>query len=123
MMIRKLIPAGAVVALLLGGGAYAQTGAYTWTGMGTNVAGSSKCSTYKMTIGVTVDGKALKGTFQQQGRAERSFAATLNDKGLFKTKAQLDAGSSMDVSGTISDKENRVLLDGYCKFEGKLTKK
>ena len=26
-------------------------------------------------------------------------------------------------SGTISDKESRILLDGYCKFEGKLTRK
>ena len=29
----------------------------------------------------------------------------------------------MDVSGTIADKESRILLDGYCKFEGKLTRK
>jgi hypothetical protein len=29
----------------------------------------------------------------------------------------------MDVSGTITDKESRVLLDGYCKFEGRLTRK
>jgi len=121
-MMRRLIPAGAVAALLLGGGAYAQTAAYTWTGMGTNVSGSSKCSTYKMTIGVTVDGKAVKGTFQQQGRDERHFEGTLNDKGLFKTKAQV-GGGTMDVTGAISDKESRVLLDGYCKFEGKLTKK
>ena len=122
MVMRKLIPAGAVAALLLGGAAYAQTAAYTWTGIGTNVAGSSKCSTYKMTIDVTVDGKAVKGIFHQQGRDERRFEATLNDKGLFKTKAQV-AGGTMDVSGIISDKESRVLLDGYCKFECKLTRK
>jgi len=42
--------------------------------------------------------------------------------GAFKTKAQL-ADGTLDVTGTISDKEGRVLLDGYCKFEGKLTKK
>src|SRR6266478_4135567 len=122
MTIRHFILAGAVGGLALPGAAYAQSAAYTWTGMGTNVSSSSKCSTYKMTIDVTVDGKAVKGIFHQQGRDERHFEATLNDKGLFKTKAQV-AGGTMDVTGTISDKESRVLLDGYCKFEGKLTKK
>jgi hypothetical protein len=29
----------------------------------------------------------------------------------------------MDVSGTLTDKDSRILLDGYCKFEGKLTRK
>ena len=29
----------------------------------------------------------------------------------------------MDVIGTLSDKESRVLLDGYCKFDFKLTRK
>ncbi len=120
---RTFIAAGTATALLIAGAAAAEPVAYTWTGMGTNVASSSKCSTYKMTIDVTVDGKAVKGVFLQQGRAERHFEGTLNDKGLFKTKAKLDGGSTMDVTGTISDKENRVLLDGYCKFEGKLTKK
>ena len=122
MAMRKFILAGAVAALLPGGEAYAQTAAYTWTGIGTNVAGSSKCSAYKMTIDITVAGKAVKGIFHQQGRDERRFEATLNDKGLFKTKAQV-GGGTMDVSGAISDKESKVLLDGYCKFEGKLTKK
>jgi len=123
MAMRILIPAGAIAALALASAAFAQTAAYTWTGMGTNVAGSAKCSTYKMTIDVTVDGKAVKGSFLQQGREQRHFDATLNDKGLFKTKAQLGGGSTMDVIGTITDKESRVLLDGYCKFEGKLTRK
>jgi hypothetical protein len=27
------------------------------------------------------------------------------------------------VSGTINDKEARILLDGYCKFEFRLTRK
>jgi hypothetical protein len=123
MTMGKSIVAATAAALLITGAAAAEPVAYTWTGMGTNVAGSAKCSTYKMTIDVTVDGKAVKGSFQQQGREQRHFEGTLNDKGLFKTKAKLDAGGAMDVTGTISDKENRVLLDGYCKFEGKLTKK
>jgi hypothetical protein len=120
---RRFVPASAVVALLVCAPASAQPVTYTWTGMGSGVPDSSKCATYKMTIDVTVDGKTVKGVIHQQGRAERQFAATLDDKGLFKTKAELADGGEIAVSGTISDKESRVLLDGYCKFEGKLTRK
>ncbi len=105
------------------GAAWAQAVTYSLTGMGTGVLGTSKCATYQITIEVTVDGKAVKGLFKQQGRPERAFAATLDDKGAFKTRADVGEGNVMDVSGTISDKERRVLLDGYCKFEGKLTRK
>lgn len=109
---------------LLGAGAVrAEPAAYTLTGMGTGVAGTSKCATYQITIDVTVDGKAVKGLFKQQGRPERAFTATLDDKGAFKTRAEVGEGNIMDVSGTIADKESRILLDGYCKFEGKLTRK
>jgi hypothetical protein len=96
---------------------------YTWTGAGANAQGATKCPTYKMTINVTVDGTAVKGDFQQQGRDQRHFEAVLDGKGAFKTKAQLGGGSTMAVSGTITDKDQKVLLDGYCKFEGRLTKK
>ncbi len=96
---------------------------YTWTGKGINVAGASKCPTYDMTIDVKVDGTDVKGDFQQKGRDQRHFEAKLDAKGAFKTKAQLGGGSTMDVIGTINDKETKVVLDGYCKFEGKLTKK
>jgi hypothetical protein len=123
MLMRAFIPAGAVVALLLGAPAWGQPVAYTWSGMGTGVANSSRCATYRMTIDVTVVGKTVKGVIHQQGRPERQFEATLDDKGLFKTKAELGDGGAIDVSGTISDKESRVLLDGYCKFEGRLTRK
>ena len=119
----RFIPASAVVALLLCAPAFAQSKTYTWTGMGTGVPDSSKCATYKMTIDVTVDGKTIKGVIHQQGRPERPFAATLDDKGLFKTKAELADGGEIAVSGMISDAEKRVLLDGYCKFEGRLTRK
>jgi hypothetical protein len=117
----KVIAAAMMMAVLTAGTAYAAS-AYTWTGMGTNVQGSSKCTTYKMTINVTVDGTSVKGQFQQQGRDERHFEATLDGKGVFKTKAQVGGGGSMDVSGTISDAGGQVLLDGYCKFQGKLTR-
>ena len=113
----------AVVALFLGAPASAQPMAYTWTGMGIGAPDNSKCATYKMTIDVTVDGKAVKGVLHQQGRPERQFLATLDDKGVFKTKAELADGGEITVIGTISEKESRVLLDGYCKFEGKLTRK
>jgi hypothetical protein len=105
------------------GAAWAQAANYTLTGMGTGVAGTSKCATYQITIDVSVDGKAVKGLFKQQGRPERAFAATLDDKGAFKTRADFGEGNVMDVSGTVGDKDGRILLDGYCKFEGKLTRK
>jgi hypothetical protein len=117
------LPAIAVAALFLGAPASAQPMGYTWTGMGVGGPDSSKCATYKMTIDVKVDGKAVKGVLHQQGRPERQFSATLDDKGLFKTKAELADGGEITVSGTISDKESRVLLEGYCKFEGKLARK
>jgi hypothetical protein len=111
----------AVAVALFGiGAAWAQAATYTLTGMGTGVAGTSKCATYQIIIDVTVEGKAVKGLFKQQGRPERAFTATLDDKGAFKTRAEVGEGNTMDVSGTISDKESRILLDGYCKFEGKL---
>ena len=117
------IAAGALSTLLFAATAYAAPTAYTWTGMGINVPGSSKCTKYKMTIDVTVDGTSVKGRFQQEGRPERHFEATLDAKGAIKTKAKLGGGSTIDVTGVISDKESHVLLDGYCKFDAKLTKK
>jgi hypothetical protein len=114
----------ALVLSLFGiGAAWAEAAVYSLTGMGTGVAGTSKCATYQITIDITVDGKAVKGLFKQQGRPERAFAATLDDKGAFKTRTEVGKGNTMDVSGTITDREGRILLDGYCKFEGKLTRK
>ena len=122
-MAAKTFLAAALMALAVAGSARADSASYTWTGMGTGVDGSSKCSTYRMTVDLTVDGKTVKGVFHQQGRDERRFEAALDDKGLFKAKAQLGGGEALDVSGTVTDKESRILLDGYCKFEGKLTRK
>ena len=120
---RILTGALAALTLLGSAAAWAESATYSLTGMGTGVAGTSKCATYQITIDVTVDGKAVKGLFKQQGRPERAFTATLDDKGAFKTKADVGEGNTMDVSGTISDTESRILLDGYCKFEGKLLRK
>ena len=119
----KTISIAAVASAAMLGGAWAQSTAYTWTGMGANVVGSSKCPGYKMTINVTVEGKVVKGIFQQEGRDQRNFEATLDDKGMFKTKAVVGGGNTMDVTGTIKDGDTKVLLDGYCKFDAKLTKK
>ena len=118
----KAIVTLATVALLATGAAHAAEVAYTWEGMGVGVVGSSKCATYKMTIGVTVDGTVVRGVFHQQGRDERKFEAVLDAKGAFKGKAVVDGGS-MDVAGVISENESAVLLDGYCKFGGKLNRK
>ena len=114
---------GAMAGLLFAGAAYAQPVAYTWTGYGKNVPGASKCPTYKMVIDVTVDGNSVKGLFQQEGRPQRHFEATRDASGLFKAKADLGGSSSMDVSGSLKDGDSKVLLDGYCKFGGPLTKK
>ena len=121
-MLRTITIAAVATAGMLGG-ALAQSSAYTWTGMGTNVMGSSKCPGYKMTINVTVEGKVVKGVFQQEGRDQRNFEAALDGKGMFKTKAVVGGGNTMDVTGTIKDGDTKVLLDGYCKFDAKLTKK
>jgi hypothetical protein len=122
-MIRVVVLGGAMAGLLLTGAAQAQTAAYNWTGYGVNVAGSSKCPTYKMVIDVTVDGNSVKGLFQQEGRPQRHFEATRDASGLFKAKADLGGSSAMDVTGSLKDGDSKVLLDGYCKFGGPLTKK
>jgi len=120
---KNAIVASAVATVLFAGAAWAEQATYTWTGMGQNVAGSSKCDRYKMTINVTVEGTAVKGQFQQEGRDQRHFEATLGQGGVFKTKAVVGGGNTMDVTGTIKDGASKVLLDGYCKFDAKLTKK
>ena len=119
----KAIAAGTLAALLITGVAHAQQPAvYTWTGYGTNPPGSSKCPTYKMTIEVTVTGDEVKGKFTQEDRPERTFETTL-DKGTgIKTAAMVGGGGMMDVIGQIKEGDSKIMLDGYCKFEGKLTK-
>jgi len=104
------------------GAARAEPAVYSLTGMGTGVLGTSKCATYQIIVDVTIDGKAVTGSFKQQGRPERTFATTLDDKGAFKAKAEVGEGNIMEVSGTISEGDNRIFLEGYCKFEGKLTR-
>jgi hypothetical protein len=121
---KQAILASVFATALFAGAAVAQQAAvYTWTGPGVNVRGASKCPGYKMTINVTVNGNDVKGDFQQEGREQRHFEATLGQGGVFKTKAVVGGGNQMDVTGTITGNEGTVLLDGYCKFDGKLTKK
>jgi len=120
----RTIAAGVLTGLLLAGAAQAQQPTvYTWTGYGTNVTGSSKCPTYKMTIEVTVTGDEVKGKFTQEGRPERSFETTLDNGVGIKTAAMVGGGGMMDVIGQIKGADSKIMLDGYCKFEGKLTKK
>jgi hypothetical protein len=119
----KAIAAGALAALVFAGVAHAAPTVYSWTGFGKNVPGSSKCPTYKMTIDVTVDGASAKGRFQQEGRPERSFEATLGNNGAIKTTAVVGGGGKMDVIGQIKEGDSKIKLDGYCIFEGPLTKK
>jgi hypothetical protein len=43
---------------------------------------------------------------------------------VIKTRAELGQGNTIEVLGTINDKEQKIVLDGYCKFDAKkLTKK
>lgn len=123
-MMNKAIVLGAMAASLLAGTAFAQQAVYTWTGYGQNMGGgSNKCAIYKMTIDVTVQGNTVKGLFQQEGRTQRNFEATLGQGGIFKTKAAISNGNTMQVTGTIAEGSSKVLLEGYCKFDAKLTKK
>src|ERR1700761_7051864 len=119
---QKVVIAAAAFVLLAASGAQAAD-SYSWTGSGMNVSGSSKCPTYKMTINLDVNGTAVTGHFQQEGRDARHFEATAGAGGAFKTKAVVGGGGSMDVSGTVSPQKSEILLDGYCKFSGPLTKK
>jgi hypothetical protein len=115
--------AGVVAILLVASTASAEPVVYTWTGMGEKGTGGAKCPTYKMTIDVTVDGNEVKGRFQQEGRPERTFQTTLGKNGAIKTAAMVGGGGIMDVIGQIKEGDSKIKLDGYCIFEGKLTKK
>ena len=121
-MLKRAI-VGAMASMLVVGAAHAEPVVYTWTGVGKNVAGSSKCPTYKMVIDVTIDGTTVKGRFQQVGRPERSFETTLGKNGAIKTAAMVGGGGMMDVIGQIKDGDSKIKLYGYCEFEGPLTKK
>ncbi|TMJ31809.1 MAG: hypothetical protein E6G95_02690 [Alphaproteobacteria bacterium] len=122
-MTKQAILASVFAAALFAGAASAQQAAYTWTGPGVNVRGASKCPGYKMTVNVTVNGNDVKGDFQQEGREQRHFDATLGQGGAFKAVAKLGQGNTIDVAGTIGAGGSKIILDGYCKFEGPLTKK
>jgi len=123
-MTKTTIAVGLLGALLISAAAQAEPVMYTWTGPGINTQGSTKCPGYKMTIDVTVDGDKVSGRFQQEGRPERKFETMRNAQGVIKAKADLGQGNTIEVLGTINDKEQKILLDGYCKFDAKkLTKK
>jgi hypothetical protein len=99
--------------------ARAEPAVYAWTGMGD---GTGKCATYKMEIDIAVDGTNVKGVLKQQGRPERAFQATVDAGGAFKTTATVGNGGTLEVTGSVKDGISNVVLDGYCKFGGKLTK-
>jgi hypothetical protein len=98
----------------------AQAVVYTGNAMG---VGTGKCATYRMVMDLASDGKVVKGQFKQQGRPDREFEATVGPGGAIKTKVEVGGGGTMDVAGTINDKEGRIVLDGYCTFDFRLTRK
>lgn len=118
-MLKKFAVA-ALVTLLPVAPALAEPAIFTWTGMGLNVPGSGKCPTYKMTIKVTVVGTDVDGWFQQEGRPERGFKATLGPDKKFKTTTIVGGGNKMDVVGSVKPGDAKIMLDGYCLFEGPL---
>jgi hypothetical protein len=120
MIIRAVTKGVALAVLVANLPAQAQQMIYTGNTMG---VGSGKCATYKMELEVATDGNTVKGRIKQQGRPDRDFNATLASGGAIKTKVVVGGDGSMDVTGTINDKEARVSLDGYCKFDFRLTRK
>lgn len=119
----KRLSVATLVVLSLAGPAVAEPAIYSWTGYGLNVPGSGKCPTYKMVIDVTVVGTDVQGRFQQEGRPERNFKATMGADMKFKTTAIVGGGNKMDVVGSLKEGASTIMLDGYCLFEGKLTKR
>ena len=97
-----------------------QSTAYEGTVYGT---GTGKCTAYRMTIQVALSGNDIKGTFQQEGRTQRHFEAKLDPSGAFKANADVGGGGSMQVSGTLRPDGGAVLLNGYCRFETRLTRR
>ncbi|MBI3199651.1 MAG: hypothetical protein HYZ40_19490 [Rhodospirillales bacterium] len=120
---KRFVAAGALAVLMFAGGAQAEPAIYNWTGYGLNVPGSGKCPTYKMVIDVTVVGTDVQGRFQQEGRPERNFKATMGADMKFKTTAIVGGGNKMDVVGSLKEGASTIMLDGYCLFEGPLKKK
>ena len=117
------IAVATLAAMVLAGPALAEPAIFSWTGYGLNVPGSGKCPTYKMTIDVTVVGTDVQGRFQQEGRPERNFKATMGADMKFKTTAIVGGGNKMDVVGSLKEGASTIMLDGYCLFEGPLTKR
>jgi hypothetical protein len=112
---------GVTLAILLASlTARAQPALYTGNSMG---VGSGKCATYRMGMELAINGADVKGHIKQQGRPDRTFETTVGPDRAIKTKVVVGGGESMDVIGTINDKEARILLDGYCKFDFRLTPK
>jgi hypothetical protein len=111
----------AILSLAVCGAVVAQPVTYTWTGMGTVVPGSSKCQTYRMSASMTVNGNDVTGVFRQQGREERNFTGTKDANGVVRTKAVVGGEGTLDVTITFRGNDARILMDGYCKFEGRLT--
>ena len=119
----KKVAVATLAAMVLAGPALAEPAIFSWTGYGLNVPGSGKCPTYKMTIDVTVNGTDVQGRFLQEGRTERNFKATLGPDMKFKTTAIVGGGNTMDVVGSLKEGASTIMLDGYCLFEGPLTKR
>src|SRR5262249_30233747 len=123
MSMLKRVAVATLAVILTVGLAVAEPAIFTWTGYRLIVPGSGKSPIYKMTIDVTVVGTDVQGRFQQEGRPERIFKASLGACMKFKTTGIVGGGNKMDVVGSLKEGASTIMLDGYCLFEGKLTKR
>jgi hypothetical protein len=86
-------------------------------------SGPGKCSSYQMSVEVTVTDNDVKGLFQQEGRTKHHFEATRDASGAFKTQAVVGRRGKMTVTGTLRPDGGVVLLEGYCRFDTKLVRR
>ena len=100
--------------------AQTQTSEYAGTSFG---SGPGKCSSYQMSVEVTVTGNDVKGLFQQAGRTKRHFNATRDASGAFKTQAVVGHRGKMTVTGTLRQDGGDVVLEGYCRIDTKLVRR
>lgn len=100
--------------------AQAQQMVYEGSSYGT---GTGKCSGYRMSVEVAVNGSDVHGKFQQDGRPQRNFEAKADASGAFKTEAVVGGGGTMAVTGNVGPNGGAVLLDGYCRFSAPLARR
>ena len=65
----------------------------------------------------------LKDFRNQRALVRVDYNVPLDENGGIKTTAKVGGGNRMNVVGSVQEGAAEIMLDGYCKFEGPLTKK